>query len=46
MSLPIPQDDVGHSHHRDSTASSGGHPHADIAPDVQVHEHSQHPHTH
>ena len=46
MSLPIPQDGVGHSHHRDSTASSGGHPHADIVPDDQVHEHSQHPHTH
>jgi uncharacterized membrane protein len=46
MSLPEPQDGAGHGHHGDSTASSGEHPHADTVPDDQVHEHSQHNHTH
>lgn len=46
MSLPVPQDGVGHSHHGDSTTKSDEHSHANTMPDDQVHEHSQHDHTH
>jgi uncharacterized membrane protein len=46
MSLPVPQDGVGHSHHGDSTTKSDEHSHANTVPDDQVHEHSQHDHTH
>lgn len=44
MSLPVPED--GHGHHHDSTIHSDEHPHADTVPDDQMHEHSQHEHTH
>jgi uncharacterized membrane protein len=46
MSLPVPQDGVGTSYHRDNTTGMGEHPHSDAVPSDQVHEHSLHPHIH
>lgn len=46
MSLPVPEDGAGHGHHHDSTTRSAENPHVDTVPDNQVHEHSQHEHTH
>lgn len=46
MSLPVPQDGVGHGHYSDTATDMSEHSHADTVPDDQVHEHSQHEHTH
>lgn len=46
MSLPVPQDDVGHGHHSDTATDMSEHSHSDTVPDDQVQEHSQHEHTH
>lgn len=46
ISLPVPQDGVGHDHHHESTASNDDHSHADTVPDDKTDEHSRHDHTH
>lgn len=46
MSLPVLEDGTGHGHHHDSTIHSDEHHHADTVLDDQMHEHSQHDHTH
>jgi uncharacterized membrane protein len=48
MSLPVTHDGTGHDHHHEIGASTSAdeHSHADTVLDDQVHEHSQHDHTH
>ncbi|MDE2423944.1 MAG: DUF2231 domain-containing protein [Betaproteobacteria bacterium] len=44
-SLPVAEADQAHGHEHGTTPDGAGHTHADVMPEDQAHEHSQHEHT-